>query len=221
MTLSLRSRGTANTSELWTRRRMILYCLLLSTIAIPQAVAYASLSPREAAGSITLLSAPKKSVSWLRNKGLSKSCGRPMLSFLDWTSLSFSLLLPLVHRIAVRMLPPLRLRERVGVLGLSFSCFLNDRLSLRLCPVGIGEDAVGTNARLSMLVGDDKGVEEAMVPSTPDRDVADAFLCERVAGMFFAATAIAGLCGELMAITKGMPVLDALLSLRSGRAAVE
>jgi hypothetical protein len=74
---------------------------------------------------------------------------------------------------------------------------------------------------LRKLAGDGSGVDDAIVPSRPALDVGldvDALgLCERVAGMFFAATAMAGLCGEAMAITKGTPVLDEPLIWRSVR----
>lgn len=115
------------------------------------------------------------------------------------------------------MLPPLRLLVCVGVVGESFSCFLNERLSLRLCPVGAGGAAVGISSALLVLVGDARGVEEAIVPLSPVLEVANEFFCGRVTGLFFAATAMAGLCGEPMAMTKGMAVLDEALSLRSGR----
>jgi hypothetical protein len=76
---------------------------------------------------------------------------------------------------------------------------------------------MGTGEELLMLEGEDRGVEEAIVPSIPVLDVVDEDLCRRVTGLFLAATAIAGLCGEPIAITKGIPVLDVLLSLESVR----
>ena len=138
-----------------------------------------------------------------------------MLSFLTCIPFSFSLALVFVHRIAVRILPPLRLLEWVGVVGNSSSCFLNDKLSLRLCPVAAGEDCVGIGEELPILVGEDRGVEDAIVPSMPALDVTEEDLCKRVTGWFLAATAIAGLCGEPIAITKGILVLDVPLTLRS------
>jgi hypothetical protein len=78
---------------------------------------------------------------------------------------------------------------------------------------------------LRKLAGEGSGVDDAIVPSRPALDVGldvDEFgLCERVAGMFFAATAMAGLCGEAMAITKGTPVLDVPLTWRSVRGDVD
>lgn len=114
----------------------------------------------------------------------------------------------------MRILPPLMLLERVGVIGNSFSCFLKERLSLRLCPEDDGEVATSAGKALSTLVGDERGVADAIVPSTP---ALEADLSECVAGMFLAATAIAGLCGEVIAITKGIPVLEVPLTWRSGR----
>ena len=78
---------------------------------------------------------------------------------------------------------------------------------------------------LRKLAGEGSGVDDAIVPSRPALDVGleveELGLCERVAGMFFAATAMAGLCGEAMAITKGTPALEVPLTWRSDRGDVD
>lgn len=134
----------------------------------------------------------------------------------------FSLSLPLlfVHLIAVRILPPLKLLLCVGVVGDSISDLLNDKLNFLSCPVVTADDFTGSGEGISMHVGDERGVKDAIVPPTPVLDVVEEVFCGaawRVCGMFFAATAMAGLWGEPIAMTKGMSALEAALSLRSGR----
>lgn len=133
----------------------------------------------------------------------------------------------------MRILPPLTLREWEGVfggVGTASSCF-SDKLSLR---AGI-EDAMGVDLVVAGLeggsghailvgeIGEVMSVEDAMVPPTPVRGVAElifigAFLViEHDVGAVMAVGAIrAGLCGEPIAMTKGMLELDAALNLRSG-----
>ena len=71
-------------------------------------------------------------------------------------------------------------------------------------------------------MGDVTGVEDAMVPPTPVRDVvlilSGAFLVieHDVGGMLAAGEMRAGLCGEPIAMTNGMLELDPVLNLRSG-----
>jgi hypothetical protein len=68
------------------------------------------------------------------------------------------------------------------------------------------------------------GVEDAMVPPTPVREVGGVILSDafRVIEQLDGSTAAggvfrSGLCGEPMAMTKGMLETEAALSFRSGR----
>jgi predicted polyphosphate/ATP-dependent NAD kinase len=72
-------------------------------------------------------------------------------------------------------------------------------------------------------IGDVTGVEDAIVPPTPMRDVTGTILSgafrvmeQDVGGMIAAGVTNAGLCGDPIAITKGMLEVDAALILRSG-----
>lgn len=72
-------------------------------------------------------------------------------------------------------------------------------------------------------IGEVTGVDDAIVPPTPMRDVTGTILRgafrvmeQDVGGMIAAGVTSAGLCGEPMAITKGMLEVDAALILRSG-----
>ena len=143
---------------------------------------------------------------------------------------SFSLFLGSL--IAVRILLPLTVRECDGVRGgrAWFSCFL-DKLSLRVGvegATGIGLVVVrfegeSNSGRSFGEMGEVTGVEDAMVPPTPVREVvglifSGAFLVmeQDVGGMLAAGETRAGLCGEPIAITNGILELDAPLNLRSG-----
>ena len=52
---------------------------------------------------------------------------------------------------------------------------------------------MGMGEELPTLVGEDRGVDEAIVPSMPALDVVEEDLCGRATGLFLAATAMAGL----------------------------
>lgn len=74
-------------------------------------------------------------------------------------------------------------------------------------------------------VGDETGVDEAIVPPTPVRDVAGILsgalrVMEHAVGTIAIGGGVirAGLCGEPMPITKGVLEVEAALSLRSGGA---
>ena len=81
-----------------------------------------------------------------------------------------------------------------------------------------------SNSRRSFgEMGEVTGVEDAMVPPTPVREVvglifSGAFLVMEhdVGGMLPTGETRAGLCGEPIAITNGILELDAPLKLRSG-----
>ena len=128
------------------------------------------------------------------------------------------------------MLFPLKVRECDGVRGGSgiwSSCFL-EVLSLRAGATGVDLVVMGLGGGSSHGAyvddtGEVTGVEDAMVPPTPVRDVAGVILSgaylvmeHDVGGMMAAGEITAGLCGELIAITKLTLELDAALSLRSG-----
>jgi len=157
--------------------------------------------------------------------GPPSGCGIPMLSFRILRA-SMSLSLVFGSRMAVRMLPPLTLRECDGVFGDPSSRFL-EKLSLRVCGTTTGFVDTGPKGGCSMEVlvgemGDETGVDDAIVPPTPTREVTalilrGAFLviehgvgCIRTAGAMRT-----GLCGEPMPMTKGILEPDAALSLRS------
>ena len=82
----------------------------------------------------------------------------------------------------------------------------------------------GSNAVVSIRErGEDKGVEEAIVPPTPVREIGSVIfngalrVIEQLVGIMAADVVIrAGLCGEPMAMTKGTLELDVVLILRSG-----
>lgn len=70
-------------------------------------------------------------------------------------------------------------------------------------------------------IGDVRGVEVAIVPPTPVRSVGEKTLTfpvieHAVGGTVVVGVMSAGLCGEPMAMTKGMLELDAVLGLREG-----
>lgn len=179
-------------------------------------LSFASLSPRPSAPTDMERSNPN---------GLPNGCGIPMLSFLTlFASFSFSLVFG--SRIAVRILLPLALREWDGVLGGS-SRFL-EKLSLRVCGCSTGLVDAGLSGGSSIDVsvgetGEVTGVDDAMVPPTPMREVtgmifngAFRVMGHDVGGIVATGVTSAGLCGEPMAITKGMLELDAALTFRSG-----
>jgi hypothetical protein len=63
----------------------------------------------------------------------------------------------------------------------------------------------------------DMGVEEAIVPPTPTRDVTGTILRGAGVGDVLGMRCMrAGLCGDPIDMTKGMLELDAVLSLRDG-----
>lgn len=126
----------------------------------------------------------------------------------------------------MRILPPLTLRECDGVFGDSSSRFL-EKLSLRVCGTATGFVDTGLKGGSSMDIsvgemGDETGVDDAIVPPTPTREVTGlifrgAFLVMEhgVGCMVMAGATRAGLCGEPMPMTKEILELDAVLSLRS------
>jgi hypothetical protein len=129
-----------------------------------------------------------------------------MLSFLALCAIySFSLVFGIL--IAVRILLPLALRECEGVRGgrgSSCSCFL-------------------VTLKLRVSGGKPTGVDDAMVPPTPAREVASGLILRGaylviehgVGSMLVAGVMRAGLCGEPMAMTNGTLELEAALSFRS------
>lgn len=133
------------------------------------------------------------------------------------------------------MLLALTLRECDGVRRgrvFSSSCFF-ETLSLRAweenaddTDTGLGVDVFGGGSGLDASVGEIgevTGVDEAMVPPTPVREM-DALIVsgalrvieQGVGGRLVVGVNKAGLCGEPMAITKGMFDPEAALNLRSG-----
>jgi hypothetical protein len=126
----------------------------------------------------------------------------------------------------VRILAPLTLRECDGVLGGS-SCLL-EKLSLRVCDksTGLVDAGLSGGSSINMFVGetgDVTGVDDAIVPPTPMRDVTGVILSgafrvieHDVGGMVATGVTSVGLCGDPMPITKGMLELDAALNFRSG-----
>jgi hypothetical protein len=148
-----------------------------------------------------------------------------MLSFrILCDSLSVSLVFG--KRMAVRTLVPLALRDCDGVLGGS-SRFL-EKLSLRACgtSTGLVDAGLSGGSSIGMSVGetgDVTGVDDAIVPPTPMRDVtvvtfSGAFrvIEHDVGGIVTIGVTSAGLCGDPMPITKGTLELDAALNFRSG-----
>jgi hypothetical protein len=103
-----------------------------------------------------------------------------------------------------------------------------EKLSLRVCAADVGFVEVGLKGDSSLEVsvgeiGEVTGVEDAIVPPTPMRDVTATILRgalrvmeQDVGGMLVAGVTNAGLCGDPMAITNGMLEADAALILRSG-----
>lgn len=167
--------------------------------------------------------------------GLPRGLGILILSFRILCASSFSFPLPLGSLIAVRMLLALTLRECDGVrIGRAFSssCFL-EMLALRACDenaedtdTGLLVDDFGGGSGLEASdgeTGEVTGVEEAMVPPTPVLEIDELILSgalrvieQGVDGMLVVGVSRAGLCGEPMAITKGIFEPDAALILRSG-----
>jgi hypothetical protein len=132
---------------------------------------------------------------------------------------------------AVRILLPLTLRECDGVRGellnwLSRS--LDRRLVLRTGPNWVGLVDIGRGGGSSPVAsvretGEDRGVEEAIVPPTPVREMGGVIfsgalrVIEQLVGITAADGVIrAGLYGEPIAMTKGTLESDAVLNLRSG-----
>jgi hypothetical protein len=118
------------------------------------------------------------------------------------------------------------LRKCDDVSGNTSSRFL-EKLSLRVCGTGVGFVDAGLKGGSSIDVsvgeiGEVTGVDEAMVPPRPMREVAGLILSGAFLvmehGVGCIATAGAArevLCGEPMRMTEGMLGLDAALSLRS------
>ena len=166
-------------------------------------------------------------------KGLPKGLGILMLSFLILCASSFSFSRFFGNRIAVRILLPLTLRECDGVRGgrgAWSSCFL-EKLNLRVCTAGVDDTGLvgcgfggGSGLETSVgEVGDVMGVEDAIVPPTPDLDTDELILRgafrvieHGVGGMPVVGVMRAGLCGEPIAMTNGILDAEATLSLRSG-----
>lgn len=117
-----------------------------------------------------------------------------------------------------------------GARGSSWSCFL-DKLRLRVSGasasrmgfVVLGLGGGSTSDASHGESGRQMGVDDAMVPPTPAREVATGVILrgaylviEHGVGSIVVAGVIkAGLCGEPMAMTKGILELEAALSFRS------
>jgi hypothetical protein len=180
-----------------------------------------------------LLSSPTPiDVNRSSSNGLPSGCGMLMLSFLALCAIySFSLVFG--NLIAVRMLLPLVLRECEGVRGgrgSSCSCFLvilklrvsgADVSRMGLVVLGLGGG--GRSGASPGESGRPTGVDDAMVPPTPAREVASVLMLRGaylviehgVGSMLVAGVMRAGLCGEPMAMTNGILELEAALSFRS------
>jgi hypothetical protein len=91
-----------------------------------------------------------------------------------------------------------------------------EKLSLRGWVSAMGLVAMGRKGASREVSVGEMGVEEAIVPPTPMRDVTSGGRRADVGDMLDIGLTRAGLWGEPMDMTKGMLELDAALNLRSG-----